>query len=227
VENKIKNVLEFYELTSKLKTTIRSGWKDWNVSAPRLESVAEHVFSSSMLAIAIDSEFNYGVDIKKVVYMLALHELEEIIIGDITPFQGVSKEDKRAKGKAAVEQILSKLCKRKEIGAIVKEYEECETREAKFAMCVDKLDAGLQCKIYDEKGHIDPEKSPMIRKHNLKARGYNKLADSWLEYCIESYGFDKTFTEITRGARKNENWANLGKARFCAMPDLTGAKQND
>ena len=46
-----------------------------------------------MLAIAIQSEYQYNIDLNKVIMMLAVHELEEILIGDLTQFQ-ISKAEK-------------------------------------------------------------------------------------------------------------------------------------
>lgn len=203
MSNETKNVLEFYELTSALKKLIRTGWKTWDVSADRLESVAEHVFSSSMLALAVNSEFNYNVDIKKVVYMLAVHELEEIVIGDITPFDGVTKADKRIKGKAAVAEVLSKLSNPDDIAAVIEEYEKLETREAKFATFVDKLDAGLQCRQYERDGAIDLH-SPKINQKRIdeyNKSGRDNLTDYWLDYAIANYGFDENFVEIAKSAQ--------------------------
>lgn len=42
----------------------------------------------------MQSEYEYDIDIKKVLFMLAIHELEEIVIGDLTWFQ-ISKEEKK------------------------------------------------------------------------------------------------------------------------------------
>ena len=61
--SKEKNVIEYYVLCNKLKNVIRKGWRDWNVSKERLESVAEHVYGVQMLAIAMYSEYNYDIDI--------------------------------------------------------------------------------------------------------------------------------------------------------------------
>ena len=69
---KAKTVVGFYVLCQKLKNTIRSGWKAWNVKSKRLESVAEHVYGAQQLAIAMWSQYNYDVDIYKVIMMLAL-----------------------------------------------------------------------------------------------------------------------------------------------------------
>jgi putative hydrolase of HD superfamily len=72
---KEKRVINYYVLCNKLKNVIRTGWKDWSVQRERLESVAEHVFGVQMLAIAMKSEYNYDVDILKVIMMIAIHEL--------------------------------------------------------------------------------------------------------------------------------------------------------
>ena len=72
---KEKNVINYYVLCNKLKNVIRTGWKDWNVQRERLESVAEHIFGVQMLAIAMKSEYNYDIDILKVIMMIAIHEL--------------------------------------------------------------------------------------------------------------------------------------------------------
>ena len=72
---KAEKVIEYYALTQKLKNVIRTGWKDWRVSGDRLESVAGHVYGTQMLAIAMYSEYHYEFDLKKVIHMLAIHEL--------------------------------------------------------------------------------------------------------------------------------------------------------
>ena len=51
--NKAESVIKFYVLCTRLKKLIRTGWKDWNVKAERVESVAEHVYGVQMLALAI------------------------------------------------------------------------------------------------------------------------------------------------------------------------------
>ena len=80
---KAENVIKFYILCNKLKDVVRSGWLTWNIQKERVESVAEHIYSTEMLAIAMKSEYQIDVDIEKVIFMLAIHEIEEIIIGDI------------------------------------------------------------------------------------------------------------------------------------------------
>ena len=102
---KEQSVLKYYVLCNRLKDVIRTGWKDWRVERERVESVAEHIYGVQMLALAMHSEYKYDVDIFKVLFMLAIHELEEIIIGDLTLFQ-ITKEEKEELGHEALEKVL-------------------------------------------------------------------------------------------------------------------------
>ena len=105
---KAEKVVRFYGLCNRLKDVVRSGWKVWHVERGRLESVAEHVYGTQMLAIAMWSEYGYGLDLAKVIMMLAVHELEEMVIGDVIPFEA-SAEEKKLRGREAVVELLSGL----------------------------------------------------------------------------------------------------------------------
>ncbi len=186
-EQKIRNILQFYLLANELKDKIRSGWKAWNIDRERVESVAEHIYGTCILAIAIDSEFNLNVDIYKVVMMLVLHEIEEIKIGDLTPFDKVTKEEKRKLGKQAVEEILHNLNKKVKYIDLIEEFERMQTKESVFAKMCDKLEADIQCKIYCEEKCIDIDKEENINLRNdqrvkvLQEKGEKTLADLFIE----------------------------------------------
>ena len=152
--SKEENVIKFYVLCNRLKNLIRTGWKDWNVQSERLESVAEHVYSTQMLALAIYKEYQYDIDIKKVLMMLAIHEIGETVIGDLTQFQ-ISKEEKEKIEHAAVHKILSGLLNSSDIESLYLEFDERKTKEALFSHHCDKLECDLQAKLYGEEGCVD------------------------------------------------------------------------
>ena len=152
--SKESNVFEFYLMCNKLKDIVRTGWKDWGVDRFRVESIAEHVYGTCMLAIAMWSEYKYNIDIKKVLSMLVVHEMEEIIIGDLTCFQ-IEKREKQEKGHKAVEEIFSKLTNGEQIKDLIFEFDERKSQEAKFAYFCDKLECDLQSKIYDMENCVD------------------------------------------------------------------------
>ena len=120
--SKETNVIRYYVLCNKLKDVIRTGWKDWNVERKRVESIAEHIFGVQMLAIAMYSEYKYDIDISKVILMLAVHELEEIYIGDLTQFQ-ISREEKEKLGREAVYKVLEGMVCCEEIAGLILEFD--------------------------------------------------------------------------------------------------------
>ena len=116
--SKEENVIKYYVFCNKLKNIVRTGWKDWQVKRERIESVAEHIYGVQMLAIAMKSEFEYDIDLEKVLFMLAVHELEEIIIGDLTLFD-ISNEEKEKIGHEAIEQVLEDLMDKEKIRSLI------------------------------------------------------------------------------------------------------------
>ena len=206
--NKEKSVIDFYVLTNKLKNVIRTGWLNWHVSSQRVESVAEHVYGVQMLALAMYSEYKYDIDIKKVIFMLAIHELEETIIGDLT-FKQISSEDKKIIGHEAVEKILSGLLSGEEIKEIIYEFDEGITEEAKFAYHCDKLECDLQCKLYDEAGYVRYEDQTHADNHREDVMealrtGTSTWSYNWMTYDRPKYLDDENFLSVLDYAIDNK-----------------------
>ncbi len=208
-----KNVINYYVLCNRLKNVIRTGWLDWNVNKDRVESVAEHIFGVQMLAIAMKSEFNYDVDILKVIYMLAIHELGEAIIGDLTQFQ-ISKEEKMVIERDAVHKILNGLLDGKEIEKLYLEYDEKKSKEAKFADQCDKLECSLLCKLYDQENAVDFNKQENNKTfYDEEVQRLYKEGLSWSEMWIRfgqgKYNFDDNFMAVSNYAINNKLDSNL------------------
>lgn len=205
--SKEQNVITYYLICNRLKNVIRTGWKDWNVQRERLESVAEHVYGVQMLAIAMHSEFEYDIDIQKVIFMLAIHELGETIIGDLTQFQ-ISKEEKEKIEHEAVHNILKDLINGQQIEELFLEFDAQETEEALFVYQCDKLECDLQCKLYDQEGCVDlnnqSENKTFYneRVQRLLKQGYS-WSDMWLTFGQEHYPYDQNFLAVSNYAMKN------------------------
>ncbi len=209
MENKIKNLLQFYLLATELKDKIRSGWKVWNIDRQRVESVAEHIYGTCILAISIDSQFKLDIDLYKVIIMLVLHEIEEIKIGDLTPFDQVTKEEKRKIGKEAVEEVLSTLDKKVQYIELIEEFENMKTKESIVAKMCDKLEADIQCKLYCEEKSIDinrKENANLLkdsRVQKLLNNGEKTVADLFIENDRPIYT-EKVFKEIANYIKGND-----------------------
>ena len=203
---KCENVVKYYLLCNKLKNLIRTGWKDWNVQSDRLESVAEHIYGVQMLAIAMKSEFDYDIDLQKVLYMLAVHELEEICIGDLTLFQ-ISKEEKELLGHQAIEKVIGDLADKDTIRNLILEFDERKTPEAKFAYQCDKLECDLQSRVYDDTATIDlsyegqKNNSAYLSEDVQNLLGAGKgFSQMWMEFGRNRYPYDENFRGVSEYA---------------------------
>ena len=205
--SKEENVINYYVLCNKLKNMIRTGWKDWNVERERIESVAEHVYGVQMLALAMKSEYQYDIDIMKVIFMLAIHELGETVIGDLTRFQ-ITKEEKEKIEHEAVSKILDGILDGNVIKKLLLEFDKHETKEAIFAYQCDKLECDLQCKLYDEENCVDLNKQEgnnTINNEKVKEllESGNSWSSMWLKFGQSSYPYDKNFMSISNYALNN------------------------
>lgn len=141
----------FFEL-NQLKQLYRQGWLRAGIPPERCETVAEHVFSMTMLAWwVIDAGFP-ELDRDKALRMTLAHELGEIYLGDITPADGVSREEKHAQERAAFLRVTAKLPRGAEYLALWEEFEAGETREARFVRQLDRLEMGFQAGVYAAAG---------------------------------------------------------------------------
>ena len=205
MEEKLKNSMRFYMLATQLKYKIRSGWdkSHWNVSKDRVESIAEHVYGTCILALSIDSEFKTNLDINKVIKMLVLHELGEVIIGDITPFDNITPEEKMKKEHEAMREVIGDLVNQEEFLSLLFEFDEKKTKEAIFAHHCDKLEADIQAKVYQDMGcqhPLDEQEDNVVFK-SIKVQqmvndGAQTAFDIWYEWDKSLYYDDEDFARL-------------------------------
>ena len=145
--------------------------------------------------------------------MLVLHEIEEVKIGDITPFDNITKEEKRKLGKQAVEEVLGNLTKKNEYIELIEEFEKLETKESRFAKMCDKLEADIQVKLYCEEKSLDISKEENAnnledkRVQSLLEKGEKTVADLFIEYS-RSVFTEEIFKNIVDFV-KNSDLLNL------------------
>ena len=208
--SKEQRVTDFYVICNKLKYVIRTGWKDWHVTRERVESVAEHVYGVQMLALAMWSEYpEYkDIDIMRVIMMLAVHELGEADIGDITQFQAEYK-NKEEMEHAAVHKILSPLMSGELIESLFLEFDSKETPEAFFAYQCDKLECDIQSKLYDEDGSVDlnnQEGNKTMDHPAVKALldAGDSWSTMWLKFGQNKYPYDDNFRAVSQYAMDHQ-----------------------
>ena len=138
--------VEQYFSWFELKSLPRTGWIQNGVNNP--ESVASHSWGMSLLAMKLCPK---NLDLSKVLQICIVHDLPESIVGDITPYDGVSKDEKRNMESDAMKNVAP------EFFELWKEYEDQSSEEAKFVKRMDKLDMSVQAMIYKRQLAMDSE----------------------------------------------------------------------
>ena len=131
------------ELCGVLKRTPRTGWVRSNVNKP--ESIADHSMRTAFLALTLCPP---EVNKDKAVKMALIHDVAESIVSDITPFDGVSLEDKYGREDRAWTEICGSL-HNEEMHELWREMEAGETPEAKYVKELDKIEMLIQAEEYE------------------------------------------------------------------------------
>jgi len=127
----------------KLKSLPRTGWLRAGIENP--ESVAAHSWGVAWLSLVLcPPNLNRG----RVLEMATIHDLAEVRVGDITPHDSVSRDDKHRMEDEAMDDLLEVMCHRDELKALWDEYEAGKSKEARFVKQMDKLDMALQAQEY-------------------------------------------------------------------------------
>ena len=192
-----KNVLDFYMKANKLKDIVRTGWIELGVERERVESVAEHVYGTLVLAIALDSEYKLGLDLLKVFKMLIIKELEKVTLNNFTPREYPSKEEKKRLALETISNVLSSLSSKEELLAIYEEYSNRETNEAIFTYKLSKIESDIQVKMYDLEGCLDIEKAKEDVSYYDEPVEIKNASDGWILFNRRFYD-DELFNSLSK-----------------------------
>lgn len=136
----LEGVLEFLRSAERLKTETRTAW----TSEGSRESVAEHTWRLCLMAVVL-SDALPDLDVARLLSICVVHDLGEALGGDLSalhqPEAGKSEAERRD-----LVRLLEPLPDRvgDRILELWDEYERAESREAKVAKALDKLETIIQ-----------------------------------------------------------------------------------
>ncbi|NGX63735.1 MAG: 5'-deoxynucleotidase YfbR [Candidatus Anoxychlamydiales bacterium] len=199
MQNQIFNMIKFLHLVEELKCVFRSN----KTSIHRQESSAEHSWKLAIMALIAAPYLDKKIDVNRAIKMALIHDIVEIITGDISIRTLYSdklvKEQKKENEEKAIQEIIKDLDinNRNLLYDLWNEFEKNETYEAQFINALDKLEAQLQQnKIRDIKTLQDLEKNNILKE----LESFFKF-DSFIENFK-----DEIFQEaLTIRKEKNEN----------------------
>ena len=125
----------------QLKDLPRSGWLRKGIETP--ESVAAHSWGLALLCMEFAPRVEPTLDVNKTLQLALVHDLPEVIVGDITPHDPISKQEKQQQEQHAAQHLLSD-----QMHELWKEYDSNTTRESQFVHAMDKIDMALQALVY-------------------------------------------------------------------------------
>lgn len=142
-------------------------------NSDRNENDAEHSWHLAVMAIVLAEHSNEDIDVLKVVKMVLIHDVVEIDAGDTFIYDTQKDHSNTDEERLAANRIFGLLPNEQaeELIAVWEEFEAGETKEAKFAKAMDRLEPLLQNtsneggtwnefgvgynKVYDKKKVID------------------------------------------------------------------------
>lgn len=134
-----REFIDILSVAEKLKCNTRHSY----TSSGRHESVAEHSWRISLMAMLLGSEFPHA-DINKVIRMCLIHDLGEAFTGDIPTFEKSSADTEKEDALffSWVDTLPEPV--RTEWKALLSEMQAMQTEEAKLYKACDKLEAVIQ-----------------------------------------------------------------------------------
>ena len=131
--------LKVVHLAEKLKCNTRHSC----TSSGRRESVAEHSWRLSLMAMLVSSEFPEA-DTDKVIRMCLIHDLGEAFCGDIPSFEKTAEDEKREEGEFDAWVASFPEPEKTQWQELLCEMNAMESLEAKIYKALDKLEAVIQ-----------------------------------------------------------------------------------
>ena len=146
MEKQIRSILQVLTLAERLKFELRHSY----TSNGRQESVAEHSWRMSLMAVLLEPLLTKKIDTTRLLKMIIIHDLVEAEARDISALDVLRNPEikikKVADEKRAIENLRSSLKETngQEIYDLFYEFENKQTYESKIANALDKLEVQLQ-----------------------------------------------------------------------------------
>ena len=158
-----------FKLFKEIHSLKRTGWLNHNVKYP--ESVAEHTYAVTLMTLL---QTPLTIDKDKAINMAILHDIQETIIGDYTPEDNITPQEKVQKELQAIKKIAKSL-EKPEIFALFEEFEAKTSKESRWVKDLDRLDAVLLASYYDQKKRAPQTLLPEFHAYAQKSYigGYN------------------------------------------------------
>lgn len=176
---RLEQQIQFIVEIDKLKQVVR---QTYLTDASRRENSVEHSWHLAMMAMVLAEHANGpDTDIQNVIKMVLVHDIVEIDAGDTFLYDAKHSESKIKRELAAADRLFNLLPSDQAdmFRKLWDEFEARETRDAKFAHALDRLQPMLHNVITKGKAWQKHgiKKSQVIQKNSLMKEGAASLWD--------------------------------------------------
>lgn len=142
-EERIDRQLRFIAEIDRLKSVLR---RTPLTDGSRRENSAEHSWHMALMAVLLREYSEDGVDVDHVMRLILVHDLVEIDAGDTFAYDVAANEGKAEREERAAKRLFSLLPEDQatEVRALWDEFEQGRTREARYAVALDRLQPFIQ-----------------------------------------------------------------------------------
>ncbi|MCX7774142.1 MAG: HD domain-containing protein [Clostridia bacterium] len=139
ISERLKKQMQFIAEADKIKNVFRMTKIH---DGSRRENDAEHSWHLALMAFLLSEHSKEAdIDLLKVIKMCIIHDLVEIDAGDTFCYDAVGNMDKLEREKKAAKRLFGMLPEDqgKEMVALWEEFDAMETKEAKYAAALDRV----------------------------------------------------------------------------------------
>lgn len=177
----MKNILKFLLWVGKLKNIKRKGISFYGVKNP--DSVVDHSFRMALMVWFFGKEKR--INIKKAIKIALIHDICKVLVGDITPYDGLLPKDKKEREKFVRKWISLPLRKKEKrfFSKFKKEYR-----------ALNKLIRNLPPKLKEEVNCLWPDYQ-QIKTPEARLVFQIDIVENLLE-ALEAFKKDKKFPTL-------------------------------
>lgn len=182
-----------YMIFDILGDTPRTGPLLWKVNRKRTEDIKDHIFDLLLMVQILKKYFPKNINYDLLNNYIICHDLEEAITGDITVFEGVSKEEKERVNTIAMDYLTKNFGSVLDLETYFNDFESRKNIEAHIAHMLDKVNSAICFLKYDSEKQIDMENEEVMEtlRNNkaiieYKEKGFLTLSDMFFDYHMKS-----------------------------------------
>ena len=207
--NDMKEQVKLFMIFDILGDTERTGPVIWQIKRKRLEDIKDHILDLILMARILRNYLPDFINFDKLYDYIICHDLPEAITGDITAFEGITKEEKEKVTNVAIEYLQQRFGHVMDLKKIIMGYEERIDIEAKITKILDKISSFFAFLKYQSEQNVDmnnPHIIPSLRYHpyvDQKIKEGKDIGDIFFEFHMHDINISDKECEKYQLSRKD------------------------